>query len=614
MNFKFWKKIKPVSTNELEINFSINKHIISYLKYYFNNINPSYYAILLNGKWGTGKTFLIKNIINNLNDKKTPIYVSLYGVQNTQEIDAAIFRSIWPLLNEKKYRSTSVAKKFYIVTKFPKVLDSSDWRLFTKNRSFIFDDIERAILEPEKILAFVNQIVEHENGKVLLVGDEEKFKDKEIYLLTKEKVIGKTFEIKVDIESILENFINKFKNQEYINFINENIDFLLLVLELTSTNNLRILNYTLIDFYEIYKKIYPIYKNNVPAMEALFFIFIIFSIEIQAGVITKYDIQNRPDFTTHQLSKINKKEIKIFDNFYTKFNEIDINIFDQILSNDILLKIFFDGNIDDKLLNNWIGKSEYFQKAKENEYWRLLWNADKISEKVFFETLTKVQNQIDSYQITNIGELTHILGINLWLSDIKVIKLKKSQLLDKYKYYLDHLFDKNLITDIYKNGVLKFDKIQGYGGLGIINFEDQELQDFIKYFSNKLNELEIQSYPKIGTELLSNLRYNVRLFCEKIYNNDEFSNSRFHTQPIFNYIDTFDFVNTIISHENKDIDLILISIKKRYSDSTIYELEKEKIHEIIEKLLNVNIAISPIKNYFLQNSLKHFLSEFFPVK
>ena len=55
------------------------------------------YAILLDGVWGCGKTFFVKNkIIPKIDDEtsKKSIYVSLYGLSDIRDIDKQIYFGI----------------------------------------------------------------------------------------------------------------------------------------------------------------------------------------------------------------------------------------------------------------------------------------------------------------------------------------------------------------------------------------------------------------------------------------------------------------------------------------------------------------------------------------
>ncbi len=76
-----------------------NQGIWDYLNEYVLNPDPQY-AVFINGNWGCGKTFFVKNWIvyyNGLSAQEDrtlrPIYVSLYGVRQTSQITAGSYRS-----------------------------------------------------------------------------------------------------------------------------------------------------------------------------------------------------------------------------------------------------------------------------------------------------------------------------------------------------------------------------------------------------------------------------------------------------------------------------------------------------------------------------------------
>ncbi len=60
------------------------KEIIEVIKSYYSDSNIQY-AILLNGEWGCGKTFFVKNKI--VKEIKDSVYVSLYGVSNINDVN-----------------------------------------------------------------------------------------------------------------------------------------------------------------------------------------------------------------------------------------------------------------------------------------------------------------------------------------------------------------------------------------------------------------------------------------------------------------------------------------------------------------------------------------------
>ena len=71
-----------------------NKHIKEFLNYYIGLPNPQY-AVLLKGKWGSGKTHFINEYKKELDkNKQKYIYVSLYGVTSYDEIETKFLEDI----------------------------------------------------------------------------------------------------------------------------------------------------------------------------------------------------------------------------------------------------------------------------------------------------------------------------------------------------------------------------------------------------------------------------------------------------------------------------------------------------------------------------------------
>ena len=75
-----------------------NKEIIEVIQDYIEE-DKYKSAILINGRWGSGKTFFIKEeiskvIIENIKNNGKYIYVSLYGVGNIEEISNKLYSEI----------------------------------------------------------------------------------------------------------------------------------------------------------------------------------------------------------------------------------------------------------------------------------------------------------------------------------------------------------------------------------------------------------------------------------------------------------------------------------------------------------------------------------------
>ncbi len=163
------------------------EEIIEIIKTYYSDSN-SQYAILINGEWGCGKTYFVKNKI--LSEIEDSAYVSLYGLSNTSDINKKILYSI---MNKKMkmnkkikkggkilgagYRSFSsaISKIFKIPLPDAKIIDVTELMsnfIDVSKKLIIFDDLERVNIPINEVLGFINDYVEHKNVKCIIVANE----------------------------------------------------------------------------------------------------------------------------------------------------------------------------------------------------------------------------------------------------------------------------------------------------------------------------------------------------------------------------------------------------------------------------------------------------------
>lgn len=172
--------------------FLTEEEIKNELNYYIYNVNIKY-AVLLNGSWGSGKTYFVKNFIEKLEDDykkdkdtkyKKPLYISLYGLSNVLEIKNKILLS---LIKNKKFKkmlplidlcaevgSEFVSSKTFIQNSNRKIDKIIDYFYKIDNSIIFFDDLERCNININTILGYINELVEHKNVKVIIISDENK--------------------------------------------------------------------------------------------------------------------------------------------------------------------------------------------------------------------------------------------------------------------------------------------------------------------------------------------------------------------------------------------------------------------------------------------------------
>ena len=155
------------------------------------------YAILINGGWGTGKTFLYENYLRNVinknevgkTDGKRDIYISLYGMRTIQELSDELLTSyiIFSKLHAQRKSKKKFEKAQTVLSMFTKSIkvnlkcvdfDISNFaseakKLFDINQLVIcFDDFERCEIPINTLFGYINNLVEHHKCKVIILADE----------------------------------------------------------------------------------------------------------------------------------------------------------------------------------------------------------------------------------------------------------------------------------------------------------------------------------------------------------------------------------------------------------------------------------------------------------
>lgn len=174
-----------------------SKEIVDAVTSYVRDENAKY-AILIDGAWGSGKTYLYENYLADAIDsievgkieRKHNVYISLYGISS---IDSLAKQLITNYLIYVKGNGNKLVKKglkplagfigvassafsFSIGTVsadlsnvFDKLVEGS---IDVKDMVICFDDLERCTIPINEFFGFVNNLIEHCNCKVIILADE----------------------------------------------------------------------------------------------------------------------------------------------------------------------------------------------------------------------------------------------------------------------------------------------------------------------------------------------------------------------------------------------------------------------------------------------------------
>jgi hypothetical protein len=200
-----------------------NSHVEDYLDYFLQLPEAPQFAILLKGQWGCGKSWFIDKYQEKIQKRsgKKSLYISLYGINSFSQIEDALFEAVHPLLSSKQAKIAGKLMKG-ILSKWVFKFDTEigEDRNFNAQVPFrelfgvplrdsmqddsaynllIFDDLERCSIELESLLGYINNFVQSEQLKVIIIANEEEISNKwqrdqckREYKCIKEKTIGKT--------------------------------------------------------------------------------------------------------------------------------------------------------------------------------------------------------------------------------------------------------------------------------------------------------------------------------------------------------------------------------------------------------------------------------------
>lgn len=244
---------KVRSREEFRMNdMEYNLYIENYLK---NDKTKS--AIMLTAPWGMGKSYYIQNCLiphlEQMNDKEC-VVVSLYGLNDIKEISKAIYLEVRAKIACKKSEKVAAGK---IVGKtilkgalgivgIDLSLDEADLeKLYSSidltNKLIILEDLERSGITIKQVLGYVNNLVEQDGAKVLLVANENEIKisqkvvtkdkngkdtskwvyteETEEYLKIKEKTVSDTILYLCDYDEAIESILKLYSNSKLKPFL-----------------------------------------------------------------------------------------------------------------------------------------------------------------------------------------------------------------------------------------------------------------------------------------------------------------------------------------------------------------------------------------------------------
>lgn len=300
-------------------------------------------ALLVTGKWGSGKTYLIRQVVKKLN--QGPQYlmavVSLFGIEDTNTLTkkvkeavayAQTFNKAEKLKKGHISKGVNIAKQLsekaaafgelFDFGKVKKIAKSANMLLsidvydflpvekevycivageeqpVKKKLVLVFDDFERCKIGVIDLLGIINTYVEDKEIKTIVIASEDNIEDEENYKTFKEKVVERTVKLDVEYRRIQQEMIEDYKAEtsEYKEFLKKESPRLFQVFEESGSRNLRTFKSCLIDFERVYKLWYGL-KLPTDGLGDALYVFAAYLFEVKGGSYKKMDEYDEYLFT-----------------------------------------------------------------------------------------------------------------------------------------------------------------------------------------------------------------------------------------------------------------------------------------------------------------------------
>ncbi|MEM7564406.1 MAG: P-loop NTPase fold protein, partial [Pseudomonadota bacterium] len=227
------------------------------------------YAIMINGSWGIGKTHFIQNEVIPAAGSIEFVYLSLYGLNSLEKLESLLQTKLAEISSRSQQsdKVQSLSRASALSAKSKPVLvqgsfDSSE--LSVRNQVLCFDDLERWSGDLDQCLSYINQLVEQENYKCLVIGniDEISKTGMQAFANAREKTIRHVYQFENSYQSIFEvalglpNYSSKASERFLRSLVRDNRVTLQRLLDRVSVRNIR----TVSEAFQLYE--YVLRRNS----------------------------------------------------------------------------------------------------------------------------------------------------------------------------------------------------------------------------------------------------------------------------------------------------------------------------------------------------------------
>jgi len=626
-------------TNADQMAAEQNNAVRDYLNYYIDLKTPPKFAVLLTGKWGSGKSWFMNDVLKQRygeNNKVGEDYllVSLYGMTNFADIENEFFSQMHPLLSSKgaKFAGKLVKGLLKVSVNFDANHDGkSDGSVSGgvpaesffgsskpgKERPIIFDDVERCSIPVPVLLGYINQLVEQGDMRVILVANEEemlkpvktkeknanKGEDEEVdeaqvgltgqdpeYQRIKEKLIGQTLRVMPMVENAFVAFYAELPDGPGKQVVTENATEIKNIYRAAELDNLRLLRYALMEFCRFAKAVNDELLKNKELARELLTEYICYAMLLRSGEFHPDELAlfgTRGRF--NKLAGIKDGKEEKADSWRRRLPWI--SHFSPLLSSTMWEAILAGGAWPIDLIHEALRNSRHFA-TETTPNWVQLWHGSHaLNDQDFAVLLKMVIQEWDNKHYQHEGEMLHVFGMLLEFGKADLHDRNVADLVSEAQEYILHLKAQGQLV-IPEDERSSWPTRDSYAQLQFHSLDNPQFTKIQQFLKTQKEIAAEESLPSRAAKLLETLQKggDTLTFYRELSVGSH-GVGVYRDQPILTLIKPAEFMRVVGELHGQDMRNVASAFKDRYrGNSEIAKLVSElKWLQNVKKLLK-NLA------------------------
>ncbi|MGO7979594.1 P-loop NTPase fold protein [Rhizobium johnstonii] len=489
----------------------MNEHATKVLDAYLDSDNQFVpHAVLIEGRWGSGKTFFLQKVYEPARMKRMReegrshvpfLFVSLFGATSARDVEMRIYKTACPGEAVAGSIAGTIALgigEFFRVKDTTKITVEKLGEKAIKRLNefvFVFDDLERVERQAfGEVMGLVNSLVAEHGRKVLLVTDEEKLKervDSAVWKDQNEKIVGRRAHIEADLESVIQASISKMPKGIAKKFVSARASDLLTIAKVSRVENLRNLSWAMHNATAFVEALASDSEIPEAHVDRTMGVVLATTLWMRSGLLDAQTLARLPGLAmTLAVRSINNRQentplepqLARAQEFAVTFNSLSVGA--PPLEYGFIIGFEESGVLDAREVNAWIKTQFGFGKEHVEPSWRRLWHSGSRPLADTEIAVSDLHDELAHFVFREHGAILHAAGLAIRQAKFNDARITGGcNIVGYFKQYIDRLAADGLLEPA------KYEHLptvsDSYEGLGFSSSDTEEFREIADYLRAK---------------------------------------------------------------------------------------------------------------------------------